>query len=293
MCPSANQGPRGRERIEKSQLSFSCRFDSPLLEVLRPSYLDVQRSQKTPGDALRRQKWRNGGAPLRITTWNLRGGGGKRIPSIAERLLAEAPDLCVLTEYRSRPGSALKSELQLQHSVESRMPENHNGVLAYGSSSLHEVRTHNRPLSGHRWLAVQSRGIKLLGVHIPNQSERWNKDDFWEKLLLYARRHRLTPGIIAGDFNTGLPADTENEAFKHAWCFQTLLDMGWVDAWRAVHGDSREYTWYSPNGGNGYRLDHIFLAKPLAVRLIGASHDHKVREQGLSDHSLLTVDLSD
>jgi exonuclease III len=71
-----------------------------------------------------------------------------------------------------------------------------------------------------------------------------------------------------------------------------------VDAW--MHAAAREnrpvrdrYTWYTSRGERqfGRRLDYAFLSPALAPELIDARHEHVVREQELSDHSALEVDL--
>jgi exodeoxyribonuclease-3 len=233
---------------------------------------------------------------LRISTWNIRGGGGQRLSAIADRLRADDADFGVITEYRTRPGALLKEHLTDRHFEETNPPLNQNGILAYSKSPLSFSKTHGRsmPISGHRWLTVRlaEPDILALGIHIPNQNEKWNKDDFWKRVCAFAQKQRHSRAMILGDFNTGLDADTENEKFLHSAQFQRLLNLGWVDCYRAIHGDRREYTWYSPNGNNGYRLDHIFLSSSLAPRLRDAQFDHEVRTLKLSDHSRLTVDLA-
>jgi exodeoxyribonuclease-3 len=234
---------------------------------------------------------------VRITTWNIRGGGGVRLGAITERLRAEASDFCLLTEYRTKPGVVLRDHFSDHHQAETDPPLNQNGILAYSKNPLIPIdpTRRTRPRSVHRWLSVHmpETDILVLGLHIPNQSERWNKDEFWKHVCAFAKRNKTARAIILGDLNTGLDADTENERFLHSPQFQNLLNLGWVDSYRAIHGDRREYSWFSPNRGNGYRLDHIFLSPSLAPKLIGANYDHDVRSSRLSDHSLLSVDLAE
>ena len=217
--------------------------------------------------------------------------------AICERLRSEGADFCALTEYRSKPGTHLRDHFVDHHLAETQPPLNQNGILAYSRDRLVSIesRRRNVPKSSHRWLAthLEKADILALSIHIPNQNERWNKDDFWKQVCRFAKRHRDERAIILGDFNTGLDADTENEKFQHSPQFQRLLDLGWIDCYRAIHGERREYSWYSPNGNNGYRLDHVFLSASLKSRLTGAKFDHDVRTSRLSDHSLFTVDLTD
>lgn len=235
---------------------------------------------------------------MRLTTWNIRSGGGMRIPAIAEALRATSSDLVALTEYRTRPGAALKAALGVDNSsnfVESTPPVNQNGVIVISARAplTSKPAFDRRARSDHRWLEVvhASTGINALCVHIPNKGEIWDKPDFWRAVLAYAEAHLNSTTVILGDFNTGLAIDGEGEAMSHMNDFQRLLDLGWVDAWRHIHGDRREYTWYSPNKGNGFRLDYCFVAPPLACLIKDAWFNHDVRAEGTSDHSLLTVEL--
>ena len=98
------------------------------------------------------------------------------------------------------------------------------------------------------------------------------------------------PTIVIGDFNTGLHhVDEAGATFHCASEFGRLAQAGWVDAWRLVHGDVREFSWYS-TAGNGFRIDHAFVTPDLASQVVGAAYDHSTRK-GLTDHSGLTIDL--
>jgi endonuclease/exonuclease/phosphatase family metal-dependent hydrolase len=71
---------------------------------------------------------------------------------------------------------------------------------------------------------------------------------------------------------------------------QGLRDLGFADAFRAVHGwEVKERSWTYPNGG-GYRLDHVLVRGADAVGAAGYAHD--LRQAGLSDHSALAVDIA-
>src|SRR5438105_1288520 len=75
----------------------------------------------------------------------------------------------------------------------------------------------------------------------------------------------------------------------------SLEQSGWLDAFRLLRGTARAYTWYSPNGGNGFRLDQAFVNDQLRHRLRDVRYDWG-RPVGrpsrrLSDHAALLVDL--
>jgi exonuclease III len=79
-----------------------------------------------------------------------------------------------------------------------------------------------------------------------------------------------------------------------------LEAAGWTDAFRFLKGSERAYTWYSPSGGNGFRIDQAFVNRALQPRLRSASYVWGVPANGrsvaaprhaLSDHAALMVDL--
>ena len=71
---------------------------------------------------------------------------------------------------------------------------------------------------------------------------------------------------------------------------------GWRDAYRHVHADTRAYSWYSPNGRNGFRLDQAFVNRHLTPRLVDARYHwakdgRGARRDTVSDHAALIVDI--
>jgi exonuclease III len=73
--------------------------------------------------------------------------------------------------------------------------------------------------------------------------------------------------------------------------FDALVAAGWVDAWRSLHPDAREYSWCNARSGNGFRLDHALLSPSLAGELASARYVHATRESKASDHSALLIEL--
>lgn len=232
---------------------------------------------------------------MRIATWNIRSGGGKRLVGIADRILEEDADLTVLTEYRAKPGQRLQHLLGPgTHAWVTSPPPNANGVLAISRTPIESAACPvAAPIHAHRWLRCRlpDQDLEVLAVHIPNMGELWGKAEYWDRVLEFAESCLDRRAVIVGDFNTGLPADTQGMAFHLGDRMQRLVESGWVDAWRAIHGDHTEFSWYSPNGGNGFRVDFCFLSPMLSKCVAHARFDHLVRTQGLSDHSLFSVEL--
>ena len=108
----------------------------------------------------------------------------------------------------------------------------------------------------------------------------------------------LAATMVLGDTNSGRPGiDEETPVFgprEDAW-LSGLEQSGWLDAFRLLRGTARAYTWYSPNGGNGFRLDQAFVNDQLRPRLRNVHYDwgRRIGSPGrrISDHAALLVDL--
>lgn len=231
---------------------------------------------------------------MRLLTWNIRAGGGKRTEDIARQILACKADVVVLTEFRHRPGARLIELLSPSgYNIQAGQIDGpHNCTAVLSRSPLEPVRSPRTPASAHRWVACRLPGYELtiLGVHVPNQTEAWNKREFLECFEDFAAQHRDGRAVLMGDLNTALDEDCEGDPIRAAVTLKRLHAAGWVDAWRQCNPCAREFTWYS-HKLNGFRLDHCLVSPALGDRVEGAEYRHDVRAKGFSDHSLLVVDL--
>ena len=87
------------------------------------------------------------------------------------------------------------------------------------------------------------------------------------------------------DWLNGLCADREEEA-------DVAAGRGWVDAYRVLHPEGQDYTWWSNRGAArannvGWRIDYQFVTPALRQRLRACSI---YREQRFSDHAPFIVD---
>ena len=143
------------------------------------------------------------------------------------------------------------------------------------------------------------RPFALGTMHVPNRVSG-QKYSFLAALLRLAKRWRGGPALLIGDTNSGhIGLDEEVPVFgkrEDAW-MTSVEDAGWSDAFRHTHGDEPAYTWYSPNGRNGFRLDEAFVHRLLMPQLLDAGHEWAVpvggtaRRDAVSDHAALIVDL--
>jgi exonuclease III len=244
---------------------------------------------------------------VRIVAWNIRAGGGRRAARIAGQLARWAPDVVALSEFRATPPSVgLATSLAaagLAHQLTTSDPRRPgmNGLLLASRWRLRRISLRAGPSERGRWLvaAVDAPLALVIGtMHVPNRVSG-RKYPFLDAVLTCARRWRLGPALLVGDTNSGRRGlDEQVSVFssrEEGW-IDALDGCGWHDGFRHLHASARTYTWYSPNGRNGFRIDQAFVNAPLlthleriAYRWGGTRRDG--RRDLLSDHAALLVDL--
>ena len=248
---------------------------------------------------------------MRVVSWNIRAGGGVRIAAIADQLSRWSPDVVALSEFRGTPPSGelarALGERGLSHQLCTASPglPRVNALLVASRWPLTRVRLRSAPVAeAGRWLLAHVAGptpLTLGAMHVPNRVTG-RKFPFLDAVLGMAHTWRRGPALLVGDTNSGLiELDEEVPAFsaeEDGW-IRGLEAAGWIDAFRFFKASERAYTWYSPNGGNGFRIDQAFVNRALRPRLLSASYVWGVAPHGrargprhaLSDHAALLVDL--
>ncbi len=233
---------------------------------------------------------------MKITTWNIRhGGGANRIEGVLHELqLVKDSDIIVLTEFRNNSFgkriSAHLSYLGYKSQFSPSTDSNTNTVLVASKidlefSIIDELNEHS-----HRIVRAANHELILYGAYFP---QREKKAIVFSHLEKHSRLEKEElPIVITGDLNTGL--HFIDEAGKQFYCtneFIKLLESGFVDAWRVHNGDTQEFSWYS-NSGNGFRLDHFLVSAKQASMIVNCLYIHKPREIRVSDHSIMSLQLS-
>ena len=246
---------------------------------------------------------------IRIIAWNIRAGGGKRIVEIGQQLRQWQPDIVTLSEFRGTPPSQQLAQqlhaLGLIHqltTVDEQRPVT-NALLLASRFPLQLKQTPVLFAPASRWLLANVATTPLLTIgsmHIPNYVTGL-KHPFFDQIVTVVADWGDGLGLLLGDTNAGLPGiDEETRVFGRqevAW-FKALAAHGWVDTFRHLKGDERVFTWYSPNGRNGFRLDQAFANQALLPFIDdvtyhwGHSPTNPKRRDALSDHAALIVDLA-
>ncbi len=215
---------------------------------------------------------------MRIVAWNIRAGGGSRVDGILAQLERWSPDIVGLCEFRATPPSArlagglraLGFEHQLS-TADAAVPSR-NALLLASKAPLIRHSLRRAPIEPARWLlatATADAPFLVAMMHLPNMVTG-RKLDFMQSVAAITTAWRRGPAVFLGDTNCGWPLiDEETAVFgkETASWLDGLQQRGWRDAYRHLHAEERFYTWYSPNGGNGFRLDLAVLNRCLLPRL--------------------------
>lgn len=165
-----------------------------------------------------------------------------------------------------------------------------------------------------RLIALDLMGVRIVDVYAPNgqdlQSEKYvYKLAWYERLSRYleAELKPDTPLVLTGDFNI-CPLDIDagdpgvDEIFrspKERAAYQAVLDLGLADAYRHLHPDTVQYTWWDYRRNmfarkQGLRIDHFLVTPTLVPRIEAVTVDVEVRAgEQPSDHAPVVLTLGD
>lgn len=167
-----------------------------------------------------------------------------------------------------------------------------------------------------RWVEATVAGVRVVSTYVPN-GQALGTEPFAQKLVFLEAMARRAgelagePAVIAGDMNV-CPTDLDvwSPAQVHGATHITpdergrlasVLDTGFVDAFRHLHPDEPGFTWWDYRAGHfhkgyGLRIDLALVSRPLAEGLTAARVDRDFRkpstvpESKPSDHAPLIVE---
>ena len=266
---------------------------------------------------------------MRIISWNV----ARRSSQLAEQavVLAERePDVIALQEITRRTAPLWKRALEtigLPHvraSLDDADPRREpasrraTGVLVAALHPLEEAAPLALPwpettTAATAWSEGAGR-VETHCVHVPNAANGWVKVRTLEAIRSGLAAAPPAARVLCGDLNTPRRELPSGEVISFArdskgrlrpergaeWdeaelgVVPDLREIGYVDAFRALHGYERRepsWTWRRIAGhGGGWRLDHLFASGELQPT--ASLYHHAWRDEGLSDHAALEVDLA-
>ena len=258
---------------------------------------------------------------MRIATWNVN-SIKQRVESTVAWLRERQPDIVCRQEIKCVDDAFPREPFEaLGYNVTVHGQKAFNGVAILSKLPFDDVvpglsGNDNDPQSRFLEVVVSTKNgvLRVANLYLPNgnppETEKYTYKIKWMNRLLAYALERLAweePLIIAGDFNV-IPtaADVHNAA---AWQgdalflpqtrekFRALVNLGLVDAIRAVSDSPGLYTFWDYQAGAwqknwGLRIDHLLLSPQAADRLVTADIDKHVRSwEKPSDHVPVYVDL--
>jgi exodeoxyribonuclease-3 len=230
---------------------------------------------------------------MRLLAWNIRQGGGSRVPRIADALARHEADILILSEYRGGEAAgrlrAALAHLGYRFATAVAPPPGRSGVLIAARCAFLDDGAVGVGLpEPYRMVAVEFAAFRLIGIYMPNLLA---KVPYWETLISTLRSRNGGHTLAVGDFNTCRPYLDEAGAIdRTAHYMDRITEIGFCDLWRQRNPELREYSWFSTRG-NGFRIDHAFLSDALAACAGPIRYSHDERLAGLSDHSPLILEL--
>ena len=233
----------------------------------------------------------------RLLSLNIRAGGGRRAAAIREYLDRIAPDLVVLTEWRTGIAGMAFQDWAAAHGLHHAAVNDGgtaNGVMIAARDPFTIASVTPRTGATGSVALARFAELSVLACYFPSMKE---KAPFFDAAIATALRHKRRKFILLGDLNTGNQnADREPAGVRYncADQFDALTNNHrLVDLWRHSRGEAREWSWLS-HRQNGFRLDHAFANRVFVkTHVPHCVYDHTPRLTGLSDHSAVVVTLNE
>ena len=257
---------------------------------------------------------------MRIASWNVNSIKA-RLNNVLDWVRAEKPDVLLFQELKCQDPDFPALEFEsMGYSAHVHGQKSYNGVAILSRREPEDVL---QVLPGDpaddqaRYVEATIGGMRIASLYLPNgnpaDTPKYDYKLAWMERL---RRHTLTLlrehelFVLGGDYNV-IPEEidvydpsgwTEDALFKLETrrAFRRLLNLGLVDAYRALHPhQAHAYTYWDYQAGRwqrdqGLRIDHLLLSPAAADRLLACEIDRDPRgEPKASDHTPIWCDLAD
>ncbi len=259
---------------------------------------------------------------LKIATWNVNSILA-RLPTAMKVFEEVNADVWCLQEIKCEDPRFPRFELEaMGFNIETFGQKSYNGVAILSKHRIEEfIRgvpglEHEQSRYIEAVIAAPDGPVRVASTYAPNGNPM-GTEKFTYKLKwldrLEKRATELLPleeaTVLMGDYNI-IPEPLDCYDPK-AWlgdalfqpesraAFRRLSHLGYVDAFRARHGNIKEFTFWDYQAGswqknNGIRIDHLMLSPQAADRLTDCGIDKHVRDREKpSDHVPVWIELTD
>lgn len=227
---------------------------------------------------------------MKIATWNIN-GINSRLDQVLTWCETNQPDALCLQETKCVDAKFPHQRLHAAGFpfVEFLGEKSYNGVAIISKYPITYVQKNfpgDTADAPRRLIAGTIRGVRIVNVYVPHGTQ-FGSDKFtfkldWIKHLrkYFDKDHRLDENVLlCGDLNV---APHELDVWKVSlWkdkmhftkpereAIQDLKKWGFVDVFRQINEDAREYSWWdyfhhSFEKDRGLRIDHIWTSPALA-----------------------------
>ena len=249
---------------------------------------------------------------MKIVSWNLNGLIACLKNNAFEPVVSLQADVICLQEIRTQEEPCILSGYHHYWNHGNR--EGYSGTAVLTKMTPVDVRNgFCGSFCDHegRIQTVELPKLYIVNVYVPNSQKNLERHGYrmeWDAALLEYIRGLMArkPVILCGDFNVARDEiDIYPENMRQYWAnlgytsdersnLEVLIESGLSDAYRALHPDTRSYTWWSNrldkrSEDRGWRLDYFFLSHNLMPLVERVEHLSKICG---SDHCpiLLAVD---
>ncbi len=258
---------------------------------------------------------------MKIASFNINGIKA-RSQALPDWLDEAQPDVVVLQEIKSIDENFPREIFEDRgYAVETHGQKSFNGVAILSKLPLEDV---TRGLPGDdsdeqaRWIEATVIGdktaVRVCGLYLPNGNPapgpKYDYKLAWMERLKDRAADLLAaeePALMAGDYNI-IPQD-EDAKRPEAWAddalalpesraaFRKIVNLGYTEAFRALHQGPGHYTFWDYQAGawnrdDGIRIDHFLLTPQAADLLTECRIDKEVRgREKPSDHVPIWITL--
>jgi len=255
---------------------------------------------------------------LKIASWNVNSVKA-RLPNILEWLESAQPDVVLLQELKSQEENFPYSDFkQAGYEASVSGQKSWNGVAILSKHPIEDVM-HRLPGDESdeqaRYIEATIKDIRIASIYLPNgnpvDTEKYPYKLSWMDRLYKHSKDLLSqeiPVVLGGDYNI-IPSNDdcediskwENDAlfkFESRQKFRSILNLGYTEAFRTLHKEPNQYTFWDYQAGcwprgDGIRIDHFLLSPKAADMLETCEIDSEPRgKEKASDHTPILINLS-
>ena len=256
-----------------------------------------------------------------ISSWNVNSVRA-RIENIKDYLKKYSPDILLMQEIKTEDQNFPYEDFKkLSYECHVFGQKSYNGVAIVSKLKLSNIKIdlikdklkQSRIISGE--VEFKKKKIQLINIYVPNgnpvDTDKYKYKVTWLDSLIKQLENLSKKNqniILAGDFNiipeendVYNPKSFEDDALFRLEIrkkYRTMINMGYVDAFRHFYSEKEGYTFWDYMRGawqknNGMRIDHFLVSNSLTnlLKKININKNPRGKEKP-SDHTPIEIELA-